>query len=355
MANAIFRSNTLRVSNAAAFVRKFYPQGGPTTADNHLYLMIGREDNPVGTDIVTGLPFPPEAGVWPDDGVPPMPTDTGFQDRVFWSMTIGGKRVDPTDVALVVPRKATTTWTQDTTYDIYDDSNPSLYIANNFYVMNQFFEVFVLVKKEVGSLTSLTEPVFFNRYDNPVTRPQIKVDGAPGYTYFDDGKQSIVETAEGYTWKYLYTLLGETVTDIMQTDWLPVNYGNTRWQLETDPRFTQSQDSIDTSGVGTGNAPKILGARYVLVRSLVDAGLNGSGLLPADLTYRQIALVENPINAATGLRATFSVGIMPNTIVPAGGPNLFVPNKGDVIYIEDKSPVFRAVDQSEEFKAVLQF
>lgn len=355
MAQSIFRSTTIRVENAASFVKKFYPQGGPLIGDNHLYVMIGRENNPVGMDPVSGSPYGAAAGLWPDDGVPPLPTDTRRQDRVFWSMAIGGKHVDPTDISLMVPRKATTDWASGNEYEVYSESNSTLYTANNFYVMNQFFEVFILVRKSESATTSLTEPVFFNTYDNPVTRPNLKVDGAAGTIFFNDGKQSIIETAEGYTWKYMYTLQSESIVDLLQPEWLPVNYGITRWSNESDPRFLQSQDSIDTSGEDTGYANKILGARYVLVRALLDTGLSGSGLLPAGLNYRQIALVENPISNASGARATFSVGVQPNTIVPGGATNRFTINSGDVIYIENKSPVFRAVDQSEEFKVALVF
>jgi hypothetical protein len=354
MANAIFRSTSLRVDNAAAFAREFYPKGGALNLDNHLYCMIGREDDPVGTDPATNLAYASGAGVWPDDGVPPMPQDTRFYDRQFWSMAIGGKRIDPSDIALMAPRKSTTSWITGTTYDVYSESDAALYTNANFYCMNQFFEVFALVKKAPSATVSLTEPVFYSTIINPATQANVKVDGAVGFVYFNDSKQSIIETAEGYTWKYLYTLSAESITDLLQSDWLPVNFGNTRWSNTGDVRYTQSQDSVTTSG-SEGYAYKILGARYVLVRCLLNAGLSGSGLLPAGLEYRQVAFVKNPRDNATANRATFSIGIQPNTVVPAGGTNKFVINTGDLIYIENKSPVFRQVDQTEQVKVMMEF
>lgn len=349
MANSIFRTSTLRCENAASFVRNFYPLGGALDLDNHLYCLIGQEDNPVGINPVTGVAYVAGAGIWPNDSVPPLPSDDNLQDQIVWSTAIGGTLVPPQQIALVVPNRPTTSWTTGTTYDLYDNGNPNLF-SLNFYSYNTSNEVFVLVANP-GNLPSVTMPSWYSIYNNIATRANIKVDGATGSKYFNDGTQSIVTTPEGCVWKYLYTMTTLEVSALLQQYWMPVNYGINRWPTPSDPRYTQGQDGLGAFG----GAYRILGARYVLMNVTLVAGVVGSGLLPSGVKYRQISFVENPNIGNGSDRATFNVGIQPNTVIPAGGTNQFQLNSGLVIYVENDSPIYTQTDQTQEMQVVISF
>lgn len=349
MANSIFRTSTLRVENAASFVRQFYPLGGSLALDNHLYALIGQEDNPVGINPSTGANYLTGAGIWSNDSVPPLPSDSNFQDQLTWSTAVGGTLVPPQQIALVVPNRPTTSWTPGTVYDAFDNANANLF-SLNFYAYNDSNEVFVLVANP-SNAASVTKPVWYTTYANVATRSTLKVDGVAGSQYFGDGTQSIVTTSEGCVWKYMYTMTTTEISTLLQQYWLPVNYGNNRWLTQSDPQYTQSQDGQGPYGF----AYRIMGAKYALINVTLVSGAVGSGLLPSGIKYRQVAFVENPTVLGSATRASFSVGVQPNTMVPAGGANQFSLNSGLVIYVENDSPIFTQTDQTQEIQVVIAF
>jgi hypothetical protein len=367
MANGIFRSTTVRVDDAANFVTQFYPSvPTPLASDNHLYCMIGREDNPIGTNPATLSAWPAQAGLWSNDAIPPVPADTLGNDNVFWAMAIGGQLMDPRNIALVCPFGSNTQWATGNTYDKWDINDTALYTNANFYILNSQNEVLMCVQRGGLSLNgpSTVEPKWFVTYTSGGATTigfDTTTVGSANQNVFNDGTKSILKTTDGYIWKYLYTLTNNEITNILQTNWLPVNFGLNRWGqsfgLLTDPQYTQSQDSVTTSGTN-GYAYKILGARYVLITTTLNSGAPGSGVLPYGLNYRQVTLVKNPLSSAGGTpRATFAVGILPNSTEPSGDGTAghFVVPSGDVIYIENKSPIVRVSSQTELFKAVVSF
>ena len=349
MANAIFRTNTIRVENAEQFVSKFWPSGGPVANDNHLYACVGQEDNPVGINPLTNAAYVAGGGIWPNDSIPPLPSDDSFQDLQVWSLCLGGIEVNPQNITTVAPAGATTPWTSGTIYASYSNNNPSLY-NTNFFTFNTQNEVFMQVANPNG-VASVTMPQWYTTYSNPATTANIKVDGATGYVYLNDGLQSIVITPEGIIWKYLYTMTSFELANILQQYWMPVNYGLNRWTPTTDPRYTQSQDSLGAFGL----APKILGAHYVMINAIIQSGTTTSGLIPSGLKYRQISLIENPLVNGSAVRATFTNAVQPNSLMTSGGTNQFQLNSGSVIYIENDSPIYTQSNQTQEIEVVIAF
>lgn len=374
MPNAIFRTNAARVENAANFVLRFREANAST--DNRMYCLIGRETNPYGASAGSGL--------WDIESTPPVPLDVAATDSAFWDTVIGGQRVSALDIVLLVPKFAATYWAEgqtgkvETDFDIYNTNDAALG-TKNFYCQNHLNEVFLCVKKgrnvgDTANVAPTIQPVFASVYANPATRPAIKVDdvGGSNYLVLGDKKQTVITGADGWVWKYLYTVHPNFIQRglISQTNWLPVNFGvNVTQSNDVQQPASQSQDNIETANAGVfGQSYKILGARFVMIRSGLSAGAadGTTEVLPSNLNYRQVALVVNPKSTelvtsgvpADGFkRATFNVGYNPNSQSGSGLSTYrqFTKKTGDLIYIENRPPVYRVEDQTEEIRAIMSF
>lgn len=114
---------------------------------------------------------------WDDDQNPPS-TNSSIQSYFYDVQRdlIFGKKLSTADVAFII-RKIT--WTANTVYDQYSHIDPDLYLKS-YYVLNSSNRVYKCL---------------FNNYGSPST---IEPQGASSIGDFN--------TADGYKWKYLYTL-----------------------------------------------------------------------------------------------------------------------------------------------------
>jgi hypothetical protein len=130
---------------------------------------------------------------WPDDNIPPSTNSsiTGTHYSVNKEILFG-KKVSITDIAYVTKKK---TWTANTVYDYYDDTDQALY-SKNYYVVTSLNRVYKCL---------------FNNYGVPSTdEPTLTVSGGD----FD--------TADGYKWKYLYTINGAQSNKFTTNDFIPI-------------------------------------------------------------------------------------------------------------------------------------
>jgi hypothetical protein len=116
---------------------------------------------------------------WPDDNNPPTTNSAISSTHYEVNRNIMyGKKLDITDLAYIVKNH---TWTSGNVYDFYDDTDPYLY-NKEFYVVTSLFRVYKCL---------------FNNYGAPsVVEPNLTVNSGD----FD--------TADGYKWKYLFTING---------------------------------------------------------------------------------------------------------------------------------------------------
>lgn len=130
---------------------------------------------------------------WPDDSNPPATnssiTSTHYDVN---KELLFGKKVSISDLAYVTEKKV---WTSNTVYDYYDDNDPNLY-SKDFYVVTSLNRVYKCL---------------FNNYGVPSTdEPSLTVSGGD----FD--------TADGYKWKYLYTINGANNKKFTTTNYIPI-------------------------------------------------------------------------------------------------------------------------------------
>ena len=168
---------------------------------------------------------------WADENNPPTPEVTQDYEYGTRNSIIAVKKINVKDASLVVPRRDCVT---STVYDQYDGNYSVSYPADSgatklkdarFYVLTSDFNVYVCLFNNNGS-TSTVKPSF--------------TDATP------------ITTADGYVWKYLYTIPLSLRNRFLTSAFMPVQ------RAVTNSFYSNGQISsvvIDNAGTGyLGNA-----------------------------------------------------------------------------------------------------
>ena len=189
-------TNKFRINNA----NQFYESFSETAAETY-YLFIGRahawasDVDAQGNTIAEGTA-----------ASPPTPNDDISSEFHAWDDMLGAKLISSSDVSYCVPRR---NWTTGTTYDMYEHNigsgNTSASGATNlwdstFVVMNSAYAVYKCIEND-GATASTTEPT--------------------------STSNSIFETADGYRWKYMYSLTSAETLNFMSTDFIHASTDST--------------------------------------------------------------------------------------------------------------------------------
>ena len=193
------------------------------TNNNTLYLGFGR------------------VSPWANDAVPEQANTSDQNMRDVWSTMIGGKLITENSMEHVIERNQ---WATGISYSAYDDKDTDLY-SHDFYVITTDFNVYKCLDN-VNSSNSTVEPTS----TNPAT---------------------ITQTADGYIWKYMFTLNSEDKYRFLNDDYFPVrtltvDNGSTQWQVQSQAvegaiylikiedagTYTNDNVSIVIIGDGTG-------------------------------------------------------------------------------------------------------
>jgi len=162
-------TSKFRVHNAEQFLEAF-----DEASNTVMYLYIG------GTSPFT------------DDFTPPTPTNsTANIEFIPWRDSIAAKRIQPTDVVHVIDRY---NWATSTVYTQYDDLDTDL-LDDNYYVLTDDFHVYKCL---------------FNNNGGPST---VKPTGTSTSTF---------ATADGYIWKYMYTISTSDALKFLTNDYMSV-------------------------------------------------------------------------------------------------------------------------------------
>jgi hypothetical protein len=163
-------TKSFRIHNAQQFKEAFSESN-----DTKMYLFIGREKE------------------WPTANTPPTPVDTvQFSEYDSYRNMIAAKKISQSDVQFVIPR---TNWASGTIYHEYQNKDSSLY-ANNFYVVTDGFNVY--------------KCIFNNQGGTSTVKPTATV------------TDTIFKTADGYLWKYMYTISGADQVKFVDDNFIPV-------------------------------------------------------------------------------------------------------------------------------------
>ena len=154
-----------------------------TESGNAMYMFIGR---PLS---------------WTDDNNPPTPVDSLNDEYDAYANMVALKKVSSTDVSHAIIRRD---WTSGTTYDEYRHnytssntatSGASTLWASRFYVVTSDYNVYKVISNNGGASSTVM----------------------PTGT-----STSILTTADGYKWKFMYSVSASEVIKFVTSDFIPV-------------------------------------------------------------------------------------------------------------------------------------
>ena len=188
---AIVTSN-MRIYAAEQFISGF------SDVSEKLYMTIGRT-----------LP-------WTNDNTPPSPVDCEVEQSAAFHDMLSAKLISPTDVSLVIPRYnwslgpdniSGLVWTQYTNgIDLFDPNSG----LPPFYVITDELNVYKCLNNN-GGVVSTIKPTGTGTSSPPL--------------------------ADGYVWKYMYTVASADVLKFVTNEWIPVktlltNDGSYQWPVQ---------------------------------------------------------------------------------------------------------------------------
>lgn len=161
--------------------------------------------------------FVAKGTTWSNDNSPPSYTDTVAAEYDVMNNIIGYKKINPQDVVFALPRYE---WTTGTSYDQYDDT-VELFAENDpkvFYVVTDDQSIYKCIGNSGGALSTVKP----SGIGNPIP----------------------FTTADGYTWKYLATLV-ESDIPYELTDYMPVDYARSADATETVNQYNVQTQAIE--------------------------------------------------------------------------------------------------------------
>ena len=178
-------TSKFRVHNAQQFAEAF-----SETSNTVMYLFIGKNTT------------------FPNDNSPPTPVNsTANVEYTPWRDMYAAKRITTADVTHAIERYD---WTSGTVYDQYDDQDTDL-LEDDFYVMTDEYNVYKCLFN-ASATASTTKPTGVST--SPFT------------------------TADGYIWKYMYTVTTAKALKFLTNDYIPVQTltsdgGEDQWDVQT--------------------------------------------------------------------------------------------------------------------------
>ena len=287
-------TNKFRINNAEQFYESF-SEATPET----YYLFIGRahswasDADAQGNTIAEGT-----------DASPPTPNDDVTSEFYNWDDMLGAKLIASSDVSYVIPRR---NWTTGTTYDMYEhnisSSNASASGATNlwdssFVVMNSAYAVYKCIEND-GATASTVEPT--------------------------STSNSIFSTADGYRWKYMYSLTSAETLNFMSTDFIHASTDSTVSTAAVD-------GALDTALVVAGGSSYSLSTGST-ISAIPIRGDGSSGVASVVIASGAVASVSIT-TAGTGYTYAYITNADIIAATNAGGAgsganiNVIIPPKG---------------------------
>lgn len=194
-------TSKFRIHNAQSF-KEGFSEAAPT----NMYLGIGRPQS------------------WTSDNSPDTPVDTVADEFYYWQDMLAVKRVQSSDVSHAIPRRD---WTSGQYYDVYRHDYDGVTTGVNISSgggttpTNLFDANFFVITDEYNVYKCLSN----TDTNNDVVASTTKPTGT---------STSAITTADGYVWKYMYTISPADVIKFVSTDFIPVK------TLASDPGSTDS-------------------------------------------------------------------------------------------------------------------
>jgi hypothetical protein len=187
---------------------------------------------------------------WPDDLNPPS-TNTSIQESFYnvYSNILFGKKVSASDIGYIAK---TITWTTGTVYNYYSHLDPNLY-TKKFYVINSKNRVYKCLFNNYGA-ASTTEP------------DTVQTSG------------DFTTTADGYIWKYLFTIDSASRTKFSTTNYFPIVPNST--VARTAIKGGLHVMVVDNAGTGyigaNGSIDQVINTKFFKIANSGATNINGA-------------------------------------------------------------------------------
>ena len=277
-------TNKFRLNNAEQFYESF------SEASTSFYLFVGRPQPWTSTTPYGGG----------TDSAPPTPLDNVDDEYMYFRDMLAAKRIAAADVQYAIPRHNWDT-TQTTVYDYYrgdygsqwsstaSDIVKTVNAGTNLWASTTLFYVL-----------SSTNNVYKCMSNNGGVASTVEPSGTANAEY---------ATADGYWWKYMYTLTTTQITDFLTADFMPVVTNATVSTAAVDGEIRQYK--VERGGAGyTDNS--------------YDITVGGDGVLrsgtAAEVTVTVVSggAVTSAVVKTAGSKYTFGTVTMP---AGAGSPS----------------------------------
>ena len=140
---------------------------------------------------------------WADDNNPPSPTDSiQATEYDIWSTMIAAKQISTSDVTYAISRN---NWANNNFYSNYATSSTTLE-SNTFFVMTDDYRIY----KCIGNAKSNSTVAAANSTVEPTGT-----------------STSLLATADGYNWKYMYSISTADILKFLTTSYIPVSTDST--------------------------------------------------------------------------------------------------------------------------------
>lgn len=258
-------TSKFRVHNAQQFVESF-----AEAANTTMYLFVGKNTT------------------FPDDNNPPTPVNsTANIEFTPWRDMFGAKRIQSTDVTHAIERYD---WTSGTVYDAYDDQDTNL-VDDDFYVLTEDYNVYKCLFN-AGGTASTTKPTGVSTLQ--------------------------FTTADGYIWKYMYTVTTANALKFLTNDYIPIQTltsddGSDQWDVQA----AAINGAIHVIKVTAG------GSGYATAPAVTITGDGTSATANSTITANVVTAVTvtNVGSGYTRATVTFASGAATATAIisPKGG------------------------------------
>lgn len=169
---------------------------------------------------------------WANDAAPPTPLNSTGDYIRYWDNMVGGKKLTGNDIYYAIPRY---TWTANTSYAEY--RHDATMGDNQFYVVTGDWNVYKCISNNYGSISTI-EPTSVST-------------------------TNISNTADGYIWKFLYTISVNERTRFMTENVIPiktltVDDASLQWDVQNNAISGAIHHAyIQSGGTGYSNASNI--------------------------------------------------------------------------------------------------
>lgn len=149
---------------------------------------------------------------WPNDAAPPsVDGSVNYTEFGYWRNVIAAKKIVASDVSFAIKRY---NWANNTIYRQYDSTSSNLFAdpaaANTLYVMTDDYNVYKCL------------------FNNKAATSTVKPTGT---------STSLLNTADGYIWKYMFTVTSADRNKFMNTQFIPIqtltaDNGSQQWNVQ---------------------------------------------------------------------------------------------------------------------------